>query len=112
MIGKQNNENIEKKIQKRALRILHDDYESEYSELLDKSGAIPMQQYRLNCIILEVLKSLYNASPLYIQDMFEIKNSSYSCEIPLYLHNRNETHQHLYFDHLPISEVSCGMTSP
>ena len=75
--GKQNNGKIEK-IQDRALRILYDDYASECSELLDKSGAISMLQYRLNCIILEVFKSIHNSSPLYIQDMFEVKKSSYS----------------------------------
>ena len=75
--GKQNNGKIEK-IQERALRILYDDYESECSKLLDKSGAITMLQSRLNCIILEVFKSIHNANPLCIQDMFEIKKSSYS----------------------------------
>ena len=75
--GKQNNGKIEK-IQERALRILYDDHESEYSKLLDKSGAITMLQSRLNCIILEVFKSIHNANPLCIQDMFEIKKSSYS----------------------------------
>ena len=75
--GKQNNGKIEK-IQERALRILYDDYESECNELLDKTGAIAMLQSRLICIMLEVFKSKYNWSPLYIQDMFEIKNSWYS----------------------------------
>ena len=75
--GKQNNGKIEK-FQERALRILYDDCESECNELLDKSGAISMLQSRLNCIILEVFKSVHNSSPLYIQDMFEIKKSSYS----------------------------------
>ena len=75
--GKQNNGKIEK-VQKRALRILYDDYESECNELLDKSGAISMLQFRKNCIILEVFKSIHNSSPWYIQDMFEIKKSSYS----------------------------------
>ena len=75
--GKQNNGKIEK-IQERALQILYDDYESECNELLDKSGAISMLQSWLNCIILEVFKSIHNSSPLYIQVMFEIKKSSYS----------------------------------
>ena len=63
-------------IQERALRILYDDNESERNELLDKSGTIFMLQSRLNCIILEVFKSIHNSSPLYIQDMLEIKKSS------------------------------------
>ena len=37
-----------------------------------------MLQSRLNCIILEVFKSVHNANPLFILDMFEIKKSSYS----------------------------------
>ena len=40
------------------------------------------------------------------------RNHLTPCEIPLNLYNRNETWQHLALDHLPILEVSCGMTSP
>ena len=111
--GKQNNGEIEK-VQERALRILYDDYESECNELLDKSGAISMLQFRMNCIILEVFKSIHNSSPWYIQDMFEIKKSSYSMRdsSKILYYNRNETQQHLALDQLRIPEVSCGMTFP
>ena len=90
--GKQYNGKIEK-IQERALRVLYDDYESECRELLDKSGAISMLQSRLNCIILEVFKSMHNGGPLYIQNMFEIKKSSYSMRdsSKLVRPNRNTT---------------------
>ena len=40
------------------------------------------------------------------------RNHLTPCDIPLNLYNRNETQQHLALDHLPISEVSCGMTFP
>ena len=75
--GKQNNGKVEK-IQERALRILHDDYISDYCDLLDKSGATTMLQSRFNCIVLEVFKSVRNMNPMCIQNMFKIKTPSYS----------------------------------
>ena len=75
--GKQNNSKVEK-IQERALRILYDDYDSEYTELLAESRTTTMLHSRFKCIILEVFKSMQGINPACIQNMFEIKKSSYS----------------------------------
>ena len=75
--GKQNNSKVEK-IQERALRILYDDYDSEYTELLTESRTTTMLHSRFKCIILEVFKSMQGINPACIQNMFEIKKSSYS----------------------------------
>ena len=75
--GKQNNSKVEK-IQERALRILYDDYDSEYTELLAESRTTTMLHVRFKCIILEVFISMQGINPACIQNMFEIKKSSYS----------------------------------
>ena len=67
---------VKKKIQERALRILYDDYDSEYTELLTESGTTTMLHSRFKCIILEVFKSIQGINPACIQNMFEIKKSS------------------------------------
>ena len=75
--GIHNNSKVEN-IQERALRILYDDYDSEYTELLTGSGTTTMLHSRCKCIILEVFKSIQGINPACIQNMFEIKKSYYS----------------------------------
>ena len=64
--------------------ILFDDYESEYSELLEKSESITMLPSELNCIILEVFNQ-------YIMEAFVYTRYVIPCEIHLNLSNRNDT---------------------
>ena len=52
--GKKNNSKIEK-IQERALRIVCDDYTSNYQELISKVGTTSVIQSRINCILLKFL---------------------------------------------------------
>ena len=79
--GKQNNDKIEK-IQERALRILHNDYVTDYPVLLSYTGKISMLKSRLHVMILEVYKSLHGLNPVCIRDMFENKNTNYSFRDP------------------------------
>ena len=80
--GKTNNSKIEK-IQERALRIVYNDYESDYQALIDKLETTTMLHSRLNCILLEVFKSLKKINPTYIQDMFSLKENGYELRDPL-----------------------------
>ena len=75
--GKNNNAKLEK-IQERALRIVCDDRHAEYLDLIKRVDTTTMLQSRLNCILLEVFKSLKHLSPTYIQKMFSPKESCYS----------------------------------
>ena len=76
--GKINNSKIEK-IQERALRIVCNDHTSEYIELLEKMNTCTMLQSRLNCILIEVYKSLIPdpTNPTYIRDLIQIKECPY-----------------------------------
>ena len=58
-------------IQKRALRFLYKDYESDYSELLARAGKTPMNVYRLRTLCTEVYKSINHLSPSYMANIFQ-----------------------------------------
>ena len=76
--GKLNNSKIEK-IQERALRVVCNDLKSEYTDLLEKMNTSTMLQSRLNCILVEVYKSLVTdpTNPPYVRDLVKIKESPY-----------------------------------
>ena len=58
-------------IQKRALRFLYKDYESDYSELLARAGKTPINVYRLRTLCTEVYKSINHLSPSYMANIFQ-----------------------------------------
>ena len=64
------------KMQERALRLLHNDFTSDYSELLNKSGKPSMEVKRLRTLALEIFKTLNNLNPDYMKEThrpFDIK---------------------------------------
>ena len=62
------------RIQVRALRLLLDDYHSDYSELLKKSNKSPVTLRLHRALALEIYKTLNDLNPSYMKDIF-IKNS-------------------------------------
>ena len=58
------------KIQERALRLLHNDFASDYAELLKKSGKATMEIKRLRCLALEIFKTVNNLNPCYMKEIF------------------------------------------
>ena len=63
-------------IQKRALRFLLNDYESDYDSLLKTSDKITMEIRRLRNIETEVFKTLKNKNPTYMNELFETQSNS------------------------------------
>ena len=63
-------------LQKRALRFLLNDYESSYEKLLEKSdkSTINLQSHRSLC--LEVFKTIYELSPSFMNDLFQLRESN------------------------------------
>ena len=74
--GKTNNAKIEK-IQERALRIVYNDYTSDYNELMDKFGTTSMLHSRHVYILLEIFKSTKQTNPSYIQELLSKKETPY-----------------------------------
>ena len=64
-------------IQKRALRFVLDDYESDYNGLLNKADVPGMKIMALRYLTIEVYKCMNGLNPKYLNDLFTIKKSKY-----------------------------------
>ena len=62
-----------KNIQKRCLRIVLDDYESDYDVLLRKSGKVTMEIKRVRVLAIEIFKTVNNLNPNYMKNIFTPK---------------------------------------
>ena len=58
------------KILKLCLRIVLDDYDSNYDVLLRKSGKVTMEIKRLRVLPIEIFKTVNNLNPNYMNDIF------------------------------------------
>ena len=76
-------------IQKRALRFLLNDYESDYENLLTSSSKVTMEIRRLRNIASEVFKTLRCENPKYMIDLFETQKNSLSRASDLKIPSRN-----------------------
>ena len=66
-------------LNKRVLRAIFSDWNANYNELLNKSGTISLFNQRICNMLTSVFKCLhYNSYPLYMKDMFNVRNSNYS----------------------------------
>ena len=63
-------------IQKRALRLLHNNYTSTYDSLLAKANKPSMGIKRYRTLALEIFKTLNDLNPTYMQDLFYLCSSS------------------------------------
>ena len=61
------------KIQKRCLRIVLDNYGSDYDVLLRKNGKVTMEMKRLRILTIEIFKTVNNLNPNYMKDIFTPK---------------------------------------
>ena len=57
-------------MQERALRLLHNDFTSDYAELLKKPDKATMEMKRLRCLALEIFKTVNNLNPYYMKEIF------------------------------------------
>ena len=62
-------------IQKRALQLLYNDFESNYSQLLDKAKKNTMTIVRLRCLCLEIYKTINCLNPSFMTEIFKLSHS-------------------------------------
>ena len=55
------------------MRIILDDYESDYYILLSKGGKVIMKIKRLRFMVIEIFKTVNNLNPNYMKDIFTPK---------------------------------------
>ncbi len=63
-------------IQKCTLRIVLEDYESSYEELLSKCGMSMLEIQRARTLAFDI-QSIHQMTPIYIQEMFNVKVTPY-----------------------------------
>ena len=63
-------------LQKRALRLLYNDYEISYEELLLKSDKATMNVNRLRIMCTEIYKTINNLNPDFMRDLFSLRETS------------------------------------
>ena len=63
-------------VQKRALRLLYNDYTSTYHSLLAKANKPSVEIKRYRTLMLEIFKTLNNLNPMYMQGIFYLRSSS------------------------------------
>jgi hypothetical protein len=66
------------KIQERALKFIYEDQNSTYEELLEKSKLPSLKVRRIRIIAIETFKIINKQTPLYLHDLFQIKQNKYS----------------------------------
>ena len=71
--SKENRLKIER-IQKRALRVILNDYESPYAELLSKASATSMHVRRLRSIAKDTYNIVHGYAPKFLADLIQIKD--------------------------------------
>ena len=62
-------------LQKRALRILYESYNTPYEDLLLKSGFSSMNVKRLRTLYVEIFKTLNNLNPSFRKDIFSLRQT-------------------------------------
>ena len=63
-------------VQKRALRLLYNDYTSTYDSLLAKANEPSMEIKRYRTLASEIFKTRNDLNPTYMQDFFYLRSSS------------------------------------
>ena len=74
---------------KRTLRLLHNDYNSSFNTLLEKSDTVTIHVKNLQKLMLEMYRSMSNLNPSYIRHLHERKEIKYDlrakhlCKLPI-----------------------------
>ena len=64
-------------VHERALRIVHDDHNSSYTELLKTKNERTIHQQNINVLMKEIYKFENDLSPPLIDDMFQVRKLNY-----------------------------------
>ena len=79
------------KIQYRSLKMLTNDYNSDYKDLLENTKTSTMEIKRLRIVALEVFKTVNNLNPDFMKDIFYFSPYSTHRKYDIFVHCRNTT---------------------
>ena len=75
--GKSSNKQMEY-VQKSTLRIIYNDYSSDFDSLLCKGNHLRIHEINKRKLLTEVYKCLNNLNPIFINDLFTKKNLNFN----------------------------------
>ena len=62
-------------IQNRSLQLLYNDFEINYSQLLDQTKKSTVVMVKLRCLCLEIYKTKNRLNPAFVTDIFKLSDS-------------------------------------
>ena len=65
-------------LHERALRLIYDDYELTFEELLEKDGSFTIHHYNIQTLCIELFKVYYNLSQTIFSELFTQNNRTYN----------------------------------
>ena len=77
------------KIQYRSLKMLTNDYNSDYKDLLEITKTSTMELKRLRTLALEVFKTVNNLNPDFMKDIFYLSPYQTHKKYDIFVHSRN-----------------------
>ena len=90
MIHSRNLNNKINKIHERALRIVYEDYNSKFEELLKRDNSVTIHQKNLQYLAIEIYKVKRDLSPKIMKDLFQFnENPAYRLRSGSHLQSRN-----------------------
>ena len=69
-------------LHKRALRLLYDDYTSNYEELLLKDDYVCVHVRNLQFLMTEIFKTIHDENPHFMRDVFVREDTRYDLKVP------------------------------
>ena len=85
----QNSQNKIEKIQYRSLKMLTNDYNSDYKDLLDVTEKSTMEIRRLRTLALEIFKTVNNLNPDFMKYIFYYSPHNTHRKYDIFLYSRN-----------------------
>ena len=79
------------RIQERCLKLVLNDYTSNYAELLEKSKSVSMETKRLQNILIEVFKTLNDQNPIFMKEIFHYSPNITNKKHNIFVHFQNTT---------------------
>ena len=77
------------RIQHRSLKLLTNDYDSEYKVLLDLTKKPTMEIKRLRTLAIEIFKTLNNLNPIFMREIFYFSPYKTHRKYDIFVQNRN-----------------------
>ena len=76
-------------LHERELRLVHRDFVSSFSELLEKDNSVTIHQRNLQCLVYEIFKAQHSLSPEIMSEIFKFKDTQYNLRNNMRLQGRN-----------------------